>query len=57
MVCNIKMNNLPLQAERFIVARLSNGGLWYWGSWSNKSEAEKAAMQFDNGIVLERKEG
>lgn len=57
MVCNVKMNNPPLQAERFIVARVSNGELWYWGSWSDKSDAEKAATQFENGIVVERKEG
>lgn len=57
MTCNVKMNNSPLQAERFIVARLSNGELWYWGSFTNKPDAEKAAGQFENGIVVERKEG
>jgi len=57
MVCNVKINNPPLQAERFIVARLSRGKLWYWGSWDDEKEAKRVASEFENGIVMERKEG
>ena len=53
-MCNAIVNNLPENPERYIVARLSNCELWYWGSWDNKEKAEKAAEEFDNGVVVER---
>ena len=51
---SVKVNNVPPDADRCIVARLDNGELWYWGSWSDKAKADEAAREFDNGVVVER---
>lgn len=56
MICNVWINNMPEETEKYIVARFDRNELWYWGSWRNETDAEKAAMQFKNGIVVERKE-
>lgn len=49
----VKVNNLPSEHERYVVARLNDGELWFWGSWADKETAEKAANQFENGRVIE----
>lgn len=53
MNCIAEVNNIPEDAERYIVAMVSEGELWYWGSWDNKEEADNAAKDFWNGIVVE----
>lgn len=53
MLCKVYVNNMPEETEQFVVARLNNGELWYWGSWSDKESAEKVAKTFPNGIVVE----
>lgn len=49
-----EVQNVPEITNKYIVARLNDGVLWYWGSWENFDEAFKAAMDFPNGIVVER---
>lgn len=49
----VKVNNLPPEHERYIVARLNDGELWFYGSWDNEAQAEKAAKEFENGLVVE----
>lgn len=51
-----KVNNLDVEHERFVVARLVDGELWYWGSWDDEKAAERVAQQFDNGVVVDTEE-
>ena len=41
--------------ERYVVARVVEGELWYWGSWSNKNEAYDVAKML-GGVVCENSE-
>lgn len=50
----VTIYNVPRTAERYIVARYSNGELWYWGSYEDESEAIEVADEFENGLVVER---
>lgn len=52
-MCNVYVNNMPDYANQFVVCRLVNGELWFYGSWSEKKKAEKIASEFENGIVVE----
>lgn len=53
-MCKVKVNNKPEDTEKYIVARLSDGELWYWGSWDDKVTATRVASTFKNGVVVER---
>ena len=37
--------------KRYIVARLEDGLLWYWGSWDDVDKAYEVAEEFDNALV------
>lgn len=52
----MKVNNLDAEHERFVVARLVDGELWYWGSWNTDEAAIRVAQQFDNGVVVDMEE-
>ena len=54
MIAKTEVQNVPKDADKYIVARLVMGELWYWGSWESKEAADRVAEQFDNGVVLER---
>ena len=45
-------NVLP-DHEKYIVAKVYMGTLWYWGSWSDKVDAERVAEELGNAVVLE----
>lgn len=51
--CLVEIKNMSPNAEKFIVARVSQNELWYWGSWKNKDQAKEIAKIVD-GIVVER---
>lgn len=44
------VKNMPLDVHDYIVARVFEGELWYWGSWDDHDEATKAAREV-GGIV------
>lgn len=46
----VTVRNVPEHAEKYIVARV-NEGLWYWGSWDNKDDAEECARNVDGVVV------
>jgi streptogramin lyase len=48
----VTIYNVPKTAERYIVARCSNGELWYWGSWEDLTDAQTIADEVD-GLVVE----
>ena len=52
--CEVKVYNCPKDTEQYIVARLSNGELWFWGSYEDESEAIEVADEFENGLVVMR---
>jgi hypothetical protein len=53
----VEVNNVPDDCKEWIVARWSpeSRGLWFWGSWDNKAQAEEIA-KFLKGIVVRRTE-
>lgn len=61
MKIEVEVNNLPKSAEnyKYIVARLVDGGLWFYGAWNAEhyEKAKQAAGEFENGILLENGSG
>lgn len=57
VLCQVEVNNMPLDAEEWVVARWSpeTNELWYWGSWSDKNQAKEIA-KFMDGILVRRVE-
>ena len=55
MKCNVEVMNVPKDHDKYIVARLSEGKLWYWGSWDDERKAKITALEI-NGIVVEESE-
>lgn len=50
----VTINNLPdYQLSRYIVARVADGKLWFWGTWEDREEAERVAAELGNGVVVE----
>ena len=50
------VNNCDIDHDRYVVARLVDGELWFWGSWSDKDAAQRVAWSFDNGVVVDMEE-
>lgn len=50
--CRVTVRNAPEHAEKYIVARVSDGSLWYWGSWDNKDDAEESARNVEGIVVI-----
>ena len=52
----VTVNNVPKRGcERYVVARVSEGELWYWGSWKKLVDAQMVALEME-GIILEYEE-
>lgn len=47
----VKVNNVTEGEEKFVVARVSDGELWYWGRY-NEEKAKEVAKEIE-GVVLE----
>lgn len=45
MFCKIEVRNMPSDPEQYVVARLFEFQLWYWGSYSSQTQAWKAAKE------------
>ena len=54
---NVKINNMTPDCinenTKYIVARLVDDELWYWGSYEDIERSETAAKQFTNALILE----
>ena len=52
--CNAKINKLPDNAKKFVVARIdeTDCSLWYWGSWDEKERAVQTAMAICGIVVV-----
>ena len=51
---SVKVNNVSRDPERYMVARLVDGELWFYGSWDDIDKAYEVANGFENGLVLTR---
>lgn len=47
----VQVNNITEGKEKYVVARLVSGELWYYGRYP-KEKANEVANEFENGIVL-----
>ena len=47
----VKVNNLPTTTKPYIVARVYEGELWFWGSYDDEELAHVNAVEMD-GIVV-----
>lgn len=52
--CLAEVNNLPDEIDKYVIARVCDGELWFWGTWDDKDEAENVVNDVENGIVLRR---
>lgn len=55
---NVVINNMPSEMDekaRFIVARVFDGGLWFWGRFEDINKAMEAAQEI-NGVIVEAEE-
>lgn len=51
MKYSVEINNVPKMVKPYIVARVIEGELWFWGSWDNEETAHLHAIEID-GIVV-----
>lgn len=50
----VVIHNMPEKHERFVVARLCDNELWFYGSWVSCTAAENAAKEIgENALVCE----
>jgi hypothetical protein len=47
----VTVNNLPDEPKRYVVARVIDGELWFWGSYEDEDRAKQAAKEIE-GVVL-----
>ena len=52
----VEVMNCDKDADKYIVARVVMGILWYWGSWNDREAANRVAETFENAIVIEKEE-
>lgn len=57
MNCFVHVNNVPEYATKytFIVTRLIDGCLWFWGAYDTPERAKEAAESIDGLIVINEK--
>ena len=52
-----RINNLPKDYSPYVVARVVDGELWYWGSWEDEEDAKQAAISIPGtGVWMKMKE-
>ena len=61
MKVEVEMRNtptfdIPINVKGYIVARLDNGELWYYGLFESKEKAKTIARQIGNGVVMKKGE-
>ena len=48
----VQVKNITEGKEKYVVARLVSGELWYYGRYDTEQRAKEVAEEFENGIVL-----
>ena len=51
---NVHINNLKEYAKehKYIVAKVIDNELWFWGAWDDMLKAEKVAHELGNAVVV-----
>ena len=49
---NVKVENVSDGKDKFVVARLVEGKLWYYGRYETENRAKEVSEEFENGLVL-----
>lgn len=58
VLATIEINNAPSFFERYtVVRRDEEGRLWYYGTFADKTRAETALKDINNGIMVEVENG
>lgn len=50
------INNLPNTYKKYIVVRVKDGKMWYWGSWDSLAIAEDNVKIIDGILLTDRGE-
>ena len=50
------INNLPNTYKKYIVVRVEDGKMWYWGSWDSLDIAEDNVKIIDGILLTDRGE-
>ena len=57
MLVNVKINEMEEgYGEPYVVARLVDNELWYYGRYESMERAEMVAAEFENALVVEVRE-
>lgn len=55
---NLRINNVPIYAYQkdypYWVIRICDNELWFYGAYDSDTDAEKAAAEIDNGLIIEK---
>ena len=55
---SVFVNNVPDYAKsRYMVVKMFEGRLWFYGSYEDERTAEMASCEVENGIVIDRGNG
>ena len=49
----VTVMNTNERMSRYVVCRLVDGQLWFYTSWDTRQQADKAAEEFENGLVVD----
>lgn len=49
----VTVMNTNEKISRYVVCRLLDGQLWFYTSWDTRQQADNAAEEFDNGLVVD----
>ena len=49
----VEVHNIEPDHEKYVVVRVFDQKMWFYGSWAEKVPAEKIAAKFENAIVIE----
>ena len=50
-ICKVTVHNVPEYAKGYIVARVRDESLWFWGCWDNESDAKECATTVEETVI------
>jgi len=53
MKAEVEIKHCPAEPRRFVVARVEEGALWYWGSWNTEGLAKIAAEDVAGAVLID----
>ena len=52
-IMEVSVKNVPTIHNRYVVARVGQGELWFWGSYDDLDRAREVAYMIPDGVILE----